>query len=378
MKHLKIGIIGTRGIPNNYGGFEQFAQYLSVGLLQRGHSVSVYNSSLHPYKEQSWNGVQIIHCRDWENRIGTAGQFIYDWNCIHDARKRDFDILLHLGYTSDSVWHWRWPKKAVNIVNMDGLEWTRSKYNKPTQRFLRWAEGLAARHAHILIADSPGIQKHLITTYGRTPKFIPYGADIFAASDPSIPSKYELNPHQYFLLISRMEPENNIEMIIQGHLASRHNYPLLVLGNSSNKFGKYITANYNDPTIRFSNAVYDQEELNNLRYYSTLYFHGHSVGGTNPSLIEAMACGCRIAAHNNHFNRAVLEEEADYFPTVREVTEIINAPKDSSIIDKWKKRNMEKIRTIYSQQKIIDEYEELMLAACSKKIWAFPSPSLTF
>jgi glycosyltransferase involved in cell wall biosynthesis len=364
---MKIGILGTRGIPNNYGGFEQFAQHLSFGLLQKGHEVSVYNSSLHPYKEKEWNGVQIIHCRDWEDKIGTAGQFFYDLNCINDARKRDFDILLHLGYTSDSIWHWRWPKKPANIVNMDGLEWTRSKYNKPTQRFLKWAESLAVKNADILVADSPGIQKYLSTTYGKKPVYIPYGAEIFAQSNPSIPEKYKLLPHQYFLLIARMEPENNIEMVIRGHLASNQHYPLLVMGDISNKFGKYITANYNDPIIKFSRPVYDQAELNNLRYYSRMYFHGHSVGGTNPSLLEAMACGCRIAAHNNRFNRAVLQDEADYFPTVNEVTEIINVPKDSAIIDKWKQLNMEKIRTIYSQQKIIDEYEDLMMNACGKQ-----------
>src|SRR5579863_4227933 len=87
---MKIGILGTRGIPNTYGGFEQFAQYLSVGLVRRGHSVWVYNSSDHPYKEAEWNGVGIIHCADWEGRIGTAGQFIYDYNCLRDARRREF------------------------------------------------------------------------------------------------------------------------------------------------------------------------------------------------------------------------------------------------------------------------------------------------
>src|SRR5258705_2223005 len=165
MRKLKIGIIGTRGIPNHYGGFEQFEELLSFSLSQRGHEVAVYNSSLHPWQKKDWNGVQIIHCRDWEHKIGTAGQFFYDLNCINDARKRNFDVLLHLGYTSDSVWHWRWPKNTVNIVNMDGLEWQRSKYNKPTQRFLKWAESLAAKNAHTLVADSIGIQEYLFGKY---------------------------------------------------------------------------------------------------------------------------------------------------------------------------------------------------------------------
>jgi glycosyltransferase involved in cell wall biosynthesis len=367
MKKLRIGILGTRGIPNHYGGFEQFAEHLSYGLLQRGHSISVYNSSLHPYKEKNWNGVQIIHCRDWENKIGTAGQFFYDLNCINDARKRNFDILLHLGYTSDSVWHWRWPKKTINIVNMDGLEWQRSKYNKPTQRFLKWAESLAAKNAHTMIADSRGIQDHLLATYGKTPVYIPYGAEPFNQPDPSVPDKYGLLPNQYFLMIARMEPENNIEMIIQGHLASDHTQPLFIIGNITNKFGKYITTKYNDPKIKFSDAIYDQAVLDNLRYYSSLYFHGHSVGGTNPSLLEAMACGCRIAAHDNRFNRAVLHDEADYFQEANEVTTVINAPMSVSDIDLWKKLNMQKILMVYNQEKIVDKYEELMLNACGEK-----------
>ncbi len=122
---------------------------------------------------------------------------------------------------------------------------------------------------------------------------------------------------QYFLLIARMEPENNIEMIIEGHLASGNFHPLFVIGNITNKFGKYITSKYNDPKIKFADAIYDKNELDNLRYYSAMYFHGHSVGGTNPSLIEAMACGCYIAAHDNRFNKAVLHDEPIIFQLMK-------------------------------------------------------------
>jgi len=252
---MKIGILGTRGIPNAYGGFEQFAEHLSIGLHEKGHEVFVYNSSLHPYKENEWKNVQIVHCRDLENKLGTAGQFIYDLNCIRDARTRDFDILLHLGYTSDSLWHRLWPVKAINIVNMDGLEWKRSKYNKITQRFLKWAESLAAKNAHTMIADSPDMQKYLLNTYGKKPMYIPYGADIFSNPDLSKLKKYGLQPHKYFLLISRMEPENNIEMIIKGHLASNHPYPLFIIGTITNKFGRHITSTYKNPVVKFSDAA---------------------------------------------------------------------------------------------------------------------------
>ena len=172
--------------------------------------------------------------------------------------------------------------------------------------------------------------------------------------------------NQYFLVIARMEPENNIEMIIKGYLASNHSFPLFIIGNITTISGHYLTSTYNYSSIKFSDAIYNQPELDNLRYYSSLYFHGHTVGGTNPSLLEAMACGCRIAAHNNQFNRAVLQNEADYFPDSGEITSIINTPKDVSIINQWKKINLERIRTTYNQEKIINEYENLMLDTCGQ------------
>src|SRR5690606_17815145 len=366
MKKLRIGILGTRGIPNHYGGFEQFAEHLSAGLAKRGHDASVYNSSLHPYKESHWNGVRIIHCRDWEHKLGTAGQFFYDLNCINDSSKRNFDVLLHLGYNSDSIWHWRWPSHTVNLVNMDGLEWMRSKYNKPTQRFLRWAESLAARKAHTMIADSPGIQKYLAAKYNRKPVYIPYGATGFneEEADASILLKYNLTPGNYDLLIARMEPENNIEMIIRGHLKASPGRPLFIIGNITNKFGKYITSHYHHPSLKFSDAIYDLNELNNLRFFSAIYYHGHSVGGTNPSLLEAMACGCRIAAHDNRFNRAVLGEDADYFQSDFDIAEINNRQPAQQTLRR--ERNLEKIVRVYSDDKIIDSYEELMLGCCGK------------
>jgi glycosyltransferase involved in cell wall biosynthesis len=363
---MKIGIMGTRGIPNNYGGFEQFAQAISLGLLRQGHEVYVYNSSQHPYKGKDWNGVQILHCKDWEQKLGTFGQFFYDLNCIRDARKRSFDVLFHFGYSSDSFWWRRWPKKTVNMVNMDGLEWKRTKYNWLTRNFLKWAESLAAKKAGVLIADSLAIQQHILDKYNKTSRFIPYGAVIFTTPDAGVLSKYQLKPSEYFMVIARMEPENNIEMILEGFMASNHSCPLLIIGNISNRFGKYISSKYHHSNIIFAGAVYDAELLNNLRYYSQIYFHGHSVGGTNPSLLEAMACGCTIAAHDNVFNKAVLENEGDYFSSAKDVTAIINKPKEFYQVERFKSVNIEKIRTIYNPEKILAAYGDLIRHACHK------------
>lgn len=364
---MKIGILGTRGIPNSYGGFEQFAEHLAKGLVEKGFSVVVYNSSLHTYKQNEWNGVEIIHSYDPEGMIGTAGQFIYDFNCLRDAQKRNFDILLHLGYTSSSIWYKFWPKNALNIVNMDGLEWKRSKYNRLTQRFLKWAESLAVKKADILIADSKGIQNYINIRYKKSAHFIAYGAEIplYYAKDRL--TEFDLSPFEYYLVVARMEPENNIEMIIQGYLLSIKKYPLIIIGGTKNRFGEYLARRYASASIRFPGAIYDSELINSIRHFSALYFHGHSVGGTNPSLLEAMACECKIVANDNEFNRAILNQQASYFSNPDEVRNIIDEPTDEAISLTRRNINIEKIKKIYTWENINNDYEKVFQKAIEKR-----------
>jgi glycosyltransferase involved in cell wall biosynthesis len=362
---MKIGIMGTRGIPNQYGGFEQFAQQLSVGLVQRGHKVYVYNSSRHPYQHAEWNSVKIIHCNDPEHRIGTAGQFLYDRNCIKDANKRNYDVLFHLGYTSDSVWWRNWPKNTLNIMNMDGLEWKREKYNSLTRVFLKKAEAMAARHADLLIADSPAIKEYLFKTYNRQASFIPYSAKIFEAANPACLESFQILPGTYSLLIARMEPENNIETVIKGYMHAGLAEPLVVVGRMDNAFAKRLLQQYQLHQIKFVGAIYDASILNQLRYFSRFYFHGHSVGGTNPSLLEAMACNCTIIAHENPFNRAVLGEDAIYFNSAESIEMILKGSYQQGQFDDFKSRNAEKISTVYHPGKILDAYEQLAITVLS-------------
>ena len=363
---MKIGILGTRGIPNAYGGFEQFAQYLAEGLVKKGHDVWVYNSSTHEYRKDEWRNIHIIYCQDPENKIGTAGQFVYDFNCLIDSRKRNFDILLQLGYTSNSVLYSLWPKKSINIINMDGLEWKRAKYNQPTKAFLRQAEKWAVMHGNILIADSIGIKDYLTKKYNKQSIYIPYGATIFRSPDSSVLTEFKLEPKKYFLVIARMEPENNIEMIVSGYLQAPQPFPLVVVGNTKNKFGQYLKKKYGHQSIIFTEGIYDPGKLNNIRFFSALYFHGHSVGGTNPSLLEAMACSCTIAAHDNPFNKAILTDCSKYFRSANDVSAIIDQlVQNNQFFQEAVAQNLEKIIQQYNWQKIIDAYESVFLTALS-------------
>ncbi len=358
LETMKIGILGTRGIPNHYGGFEQFAQYLSKGLVERGCEVFVYNSHNHPYKKTEWEGVHIIHKYDPEVHIGLSGQFIYDFNCIQDSRKRNFDILLQLGYTTNSIWSFMLPRKPVKICNPDGMEWKRAKYPGPVKKFLKYAEKLAVKSNELLIADSRVIKDYYIEKYGKDTIFAAYPAILFNNPDSTALKKYDLEPYKYHILIARMQADNNIETILSGYEKSAQKDPLLVVGNYGNKYGEYLFKKYNGNNIRFMNAIYDQEMLNQLRHFSHLYFHGHSAGGTNPSLLEAMASSALICAHDNPFNKSVLEDDALFFKNDNDICKILDKLPDKKIFNRQIQNNRDKIVNEYHPDKIIDIYFE--------------------
>ncbi|MBD0278125.1 MAG: DUF1972 domain-containing protein [Flavisolibacter sp.] len=355
---MHIGIIGTRGIPNNYGGFEQCAEYLAAGLVKRGFRVSVYNSHNHPYQEKEWKGVNIIHCYDPEYKWGTAGQFVYDLNCIRDARKRSFDIILQLGYTSSSIWGWLLPGRAVITTNMDGLEWKRSKYTGSVRRFLLYAEKLGVKYSDHLIADSVGIQDYLRNKYGQESTFIPYGAHLFNDSNAGVLKEYNIEPYNYDMLIARLEPENSIEVILDGVVQANTRRPFIVVGKYETAYGTYMKNKYStNKNIRFVGGIYEIEKLNNLRYFSNLYFHGHTVGGTNPSLLEAMASDSWICAHDNPFNRYILGEDGLYFTTSGDVAKhLVQADYTDKSCREMIRNNRRKIADIYSWERIIEQY----------------------
>jgi glycosyltransferase involved in cell wall biosynthesis len=363
---MKIAILGTRGVPNYYGGFEQFAEFFSVYLAQKGHEVYCYNSHNHPFQEKSFNGVNIIHQFDPEYKLGTFGQFIYDYNCIIDARKRNFDIILQLGYTSNSIWCFLLPKKSIIITNMDGLEWKRTKYTKPVQQFLKFAERLAAISSDFLVSDSIGIQKFLDTKYKKESTYIAYGAHPFNNPDESVLKEYGIQKEQYNMIMARFEPENNLDMVLEGVAMNEDKTPILVIGKHETKYGEYLKNKFKShENIRFLGGIYNLEHLNNLRYFSNLYFHGHSVGGTNPSLLEAMASKALVIAHNNDFNKGILKTNSYYFSNAQEVKNILNTIKKNDNLQ-LVQNNYDAIVNEFNWEKINGQYLQLFEDCFSK------------
>lgn len=359
---MKIAILGTRGIPNSYGGFEQFAEYLSVGLVDRGHSVTVYNVHYHDYNQSEYKGVRIKKIYSPEKYIGAAANFIYDYLCLKDALKQDFDIIYEAGYHSNALSYYLLTKNSpVVITNMDGIEWRRSKWNYFTRQLIKRLEKIAVKKSDYLVSDNPAIQEYYKKTFGVDSFYIAYGADIVNRFNQSVLSNYAVTIGAYFLLVARLEPENNIEMILDGYVLSADAQPFLVVGNAETKYGRFLQQKYKDYNIRFLGGLYEKNILDNLRHYSILYFHGHSVGGTNPSLLEAMASQCLIAAHDNSFNRAVLGQDALYFSSRNEVGTVIGEWSQTN--DRQKllliSSNKTKIEQNYSWKSIVEKYEAL-------------------
>lgn len=366
---MKIAFISTRGIPNNYGGFEQFAEYISVGLAARGHEVVVYSPHFHPYKEDNYKGVRIKHIYSPETWMGSSvGSFFYDFASLKDALKREnFDIIYEAGYTS-IVPAYIWfdvknIKYPIFTTNMDGLEYKRTKFNKWVRKFVFWEERTTVKHSHYLIADNMGIHDYYKEKYGKESKFLAYGADIHDDYDVNLLQEFGLEAGGYYLLVARMEPENNIEMAIQGYLASNENggKPLIVVGKMNTPHGKYLVRKYGgEKNVRFVGGIYDFKKLNSVRYFSYAYFHGHSVGGTNPSLLEAMASNCYILAHDNIFNKVVLKGNAHYYASVEEVKRMLDGITDLAALhrEEFIVNNLNEIRNEYSWEKLVDEHEQ--------------------
>lgn len=357
----KIAILGIRGIPAKYGGFETFAEELAIRLVKRDIEVTVFCEDTGREKENSYKGVQLRYIKS--PKIGPLSRGFYELKGIWAARK-NFDVVYVLGYGSSvfciipRIWGSRvW-------INMDGIEWSRAKWSGSlTKLILKILEACAMWTPNMLIADSKEIKNFLQNRYSHIPpcNVIEYGAPIIdVPPDKNLISKWEIEEKKYYVVVCRLEPENHVEEIIGGYKKSNSSFPLIVVGNY-NLNTKYVKKllSLGDKNTRFVGAVYKKELLKALRYYSFAYFHGHSVGGTNPSLLEALGCGNVIIAHDNPFNREVADDSAVYFSSPNEIAEIISSL-ESGKINFNPEKAKDRIRNIYNWDSIANRYYNLI------------------
>jgi len=366
---MKISITGIRGIPNRYGGFEQFSTQLAVGLSRLGHDVMVYNPHYHSYGKGDYQGVKIIHMRSLEKTIGAGANYLYDLKCLKDAIRKNSDVILECGYASAAPWYPILRRGTTKLVtHMDGMEWQRGKWGRFTKKMMLRAEGTAIKHSDIILCDNPEIADYYRNTYSVNPVMIPYGAETREDWKEGVLIEMGLKPDSFYLLVARLEPENNIRMIIEGFLASTVKGSLVIVGDCSGKYGQSIFRKYGaDNRLKFLGGVFDPSVLDHLRHYSAAVFHGHSAGGTNPSLLEAMAAGAFIIAHNNPCNKWVLGENAVYFHSADDLKQLVEKlhelePSGKDMIH----NNLDRINKDFQWDSIVRQYEELFIQLVEK------------
>jgi glycosyltransferase involved in cell wall biosynthesis len=362
MSKRSLAILGTRGIPAAYGGFETFAEELAVRLVERGIDVTVFcekgddADTLEEYK-----GVQLV--RVDTPSMGPLTTIVFDCKCLWRARK-SYDVIYMLGYGASPFCFiprlWR-----RNVwINMDGIEWSRSKWNWMAKLWLRFTERAATWTANMLVADAAGIRQHLQSRYRSLPEIcvIPYGADI-VESDPAAGfiEGYGLRSGAYYLVVCRLEPENHVMEIIEGFVASDSTCPLVIVGDASvdNPFVRALRK-FTDDRLRFVGTIYEKEKLQSLRLHCRAYFHGHSVGGTNPSLLEALGCGNRVIAHDNVFNREVAADCAAYFSSASDIPTIVSTFDAKPPADNSRQASQQRVRDQYNWSDVADCYFTLL------------------
>lgn len=359
---LKVAIVGSRGIPGNYGGFETFAERLGLGLVERGHYVNVYcPASSSTTDEKEYKGIKRtiipnIPLKSLDKLSGSA------LSCLHAAFS-GCDTILFLG-VSPAVLAWvpRLTGRKL-AINIDGLEWKRRKWGTFGAWYLKFSERIGCMLCHAIIADSMVLREYVREEYGREAVYIAYGADQCTAADEGVLSKHGLKKNGYFLQVCRLEPENNSDLVIREYGSVETDLPLVVVGDApySDSY-KAKLKEMADPRVRFTGAVYGRE-YDVLRGNAFCYIHAHEVGGTNPSLLEALAAGNCVVALDVSYNVEVIGNAGLSFS--RETGSLAGVLRDLAAspgrMEELRQKAVERIESHYSWRKIIDAYEELLM-----------------
>ncbi|MGY1779072.1 DUF1972 domain-containing protein [Geodermatophilus sp. SYSU D01036] len=360
MNRTSIAMVGTRGVPARYGGFETAVEEVGRRLVERGHRVVVYCRTVPgaPEPPAEHLGMELVH--------------------LPAARRRSLETLSH---TALSVRHLLAHRTDAAIVfnaanapllpllraaripvatHVDGLEWKRAKWGGAGRRYYRTAEALAVRWSDVLIADAEGIAEYYRAAFAAPTTLLTYGAPLIAPGAHRL-AELGLEPGGYHLVVARFEPENHVDVVVEGYAASDAAKPLVVVGSApySDDYTRRVHA-LADERVRFLGGVWDQELLDQLYAHCATYLHGHSVGGTNPSLLRAIGAGAAVTAFDVSFNREVVRDAGRFFRTPGDVArEVAAAEADPGRVARDRVRSRE-MAARYDWDEVARGYEELV------------------
>jgi glycosyltransferase involved in cell wall biosynthesis len=367
---MHIAMIGFRGVPHTYGGGEELARHLAPRLVAKGHQVTVYcRSGYYPDRAPVWEGVHRVFYPAPEHK--SLGQFVHAAFATVDASIRRPDVIyVHtLPSAPHSILPWLLREKIV--VNVNGMDWGRDKWGPVGKAYFKAAARIALHTAAAVINDSEAMREYYRQEFGRDSYFVAYGAEIKQSEHPEVLAQYGVTPRSYYLIASRMVPENNADLIVQAFVASRSTRQLLIAGgaNFQSPWVEALRA-IKDPRVRFLGHIPDAEHIRELHCNCYAYLHGHSLGGTNPALLKALGYGNCVVALENPFNREVLVspsgvEYGVLFPKdARALTAILNdLDADEAKAARLRAAAPNRIREAYTWESIVDGYERVFQAA---------------
>lgn len=368
MTTLSIAMVGTRGVPARYGGFETAVEEVGRRLVDRGHRVVVYCRTV-PGDEgprpETFHGMELVH--------------------LPAARKRSLETLSH---TALSVRHLGRHRTDAAIVfnsanapllpllraaripvatHVDGLEWKRAKWGRIGRRYYRAAESLAVRWSDLLIADAQGIADYYRRVFGAPTTLLTYGAPLITPGHDRL-AELGLAAGGYHLVVARFEPENHVDLIVDGYRRSGATKPLIVVGSApyADAYTRRVHA-LADDRIRFLGGVWDQQQLDQLYANCFTYLHGHSVGGTNPSLLRAIGAGAAVLAYDVDFNREVVEDVGRYFRSAADVATLLELAEGDPAAVALEGKRASELAERYNWDEVAEGYEQLALALVARR-----------
>jgi glycosyltransferase involved in cell wall biosynthesis len=315
---MRIALVGTRGVPARYGGFETCVEQVGLRLVQASHEVVVYCRTLdHQPKVAEYKGMRLVHMPALRKKaLETLSHTAL--SALHLTRHRT-DVVIVFNAANAMFLPLLRARGIPVATHVDGLEWRRTKWQGAGRRYYRMAESLAVRWSDALIADAQGIADYYHAEFGAPSELIAYGAPILASRDDRL-DELGLTSRGYHLVVARFEPENHVDVIVDGYRRSDATLPLVVVGSAP--YADEHTARIHslaDERVTFLGGVWDQDLLDQLYANCATYLHGHSVGGTNPSLLRAIGAGAAPIAYDINFNREVIDDSGSFFRTADDV-----------------------------------------------------------
>ena len=360
-RKLRLAIFGGRGIPSTYSGTETFFIELAPRLVERGHDVIVYcRKALFNERPPVYKGVRLIYTPSIETK--NFGTFTHTLACMLDVQRRNVDAMLITNVAN--AFHCAIPRvlRQNCALNVDGIEWKRGKWGRLGKAYFYWNARLSGKILPKgIITDAYAMRKLYLDEFKTPSACIAYGGNIETSSNPAIVRQYGLEPGNYYLIASRLVPENNAALIVEGFKKSSTKRLLAIAGDANYRSGFIDDLKNNaGERVRFLGHVDSIEHIKELHCNSYAYIHGHMMGGTNPALLKALGFGNCILAHDNPFNAEVLAAHGLLFKDASDLAAKIQLIEDDpGLAEDYRHRAPDRIRNFYNWERIVDQYEEL-------------------